>query len=222
MTPSAMPETTVILASFFKRLEGLEEIVRIVMSHHRMSALFTFRGKPEMKVLMDFSRSPAQVSIDNGAASGSVYATIRGEVMHEVLLDRMKPGVAVGRRELLLRGRVMDFSKIIPLFDVAPVLYREHLADIGHRGYARPAGKVLSKEEIMGEEMFKGEAIPLFQTSALDRFVARVVGGLAYGLGYLAGLLRYRLFKNLSLFGVLSQMSRGLEKATPQEIKNAR
>ena len=220
MTPSATPETTVILASFFKRLEGLEEIVRIVMSHHRMSALFTFRGTPEKKVLMDFSKSPARVSIDNGAASGTVYATIRGDVMHEVFLDRMKPGVAVGRRELLLRGRVMDFSKIIPLFDVAPVLYREHLADIGYRGYARPTGKVLSKEEIMGEKAFKGEAIPLVQMSGLEKFVSKAVGGLAYGLGYLAGLLRYRVFKNLSLFGILSQMSRGLEKATPPEIKN--
>ncbi len=220
MTPSATPETTVILASFFKRLVGLEEIVRIVMSHHRMSALFTFRGTPEKKVLMDFSKSPAQVSVDNGAVSGTVYATIRGDVMHEVFLDRLKPGVAVGRRELLLRGRVMDFSKIIPLFDVAPVLYREHLADIGYQGYIRPAGKALSKEEIMGEKAFKGEAIPLVQMSAPDKFVAKVVGGLAYGLGYLVGLLRYRAFKNLSLFGVLSQMSRGLEAATPRELKN--
>ena len=60
MTGSATPATTEVLASFFKRLEGLEEIVRIVMSHYRMSALFTFRGTPEKKVLLDFSRSPAK------------------------------------------------------------------------------------------------------------------------------------------------------------------
>jgi hypothetical protein len=221
MTGSATPETTVILSSFFKRLEGLEEIVRVVMSHYRMSALFTFRGTPEKKVLMDFSKSPAQVSIDNGTTAGTVCAAVDGDIMHEIFLDRKKPGVAVGRRELLLKGPVIAFSKIIPLFDIAPVLYREHLSDIGYGSYSRQAGKVLSKEEIMSGQAFKGEAIPLVQMSGLEKFGTRVINGLAYGMGYLVGLLRYRLFKKLSLFGVLSEMSRGLEAATPSEVKKA-
>jgi hypothetical protein len=220
MTGSTAPATTEVLASFFKRLEGLEEIVRIVMSHYRMSALFTFRGEPEKKVLMDFSKSPAQVSVDNGATAGTVYATIDGDIMHEVFLDRKKPGVAVGRRELLLKGPVMAFSKIIPLFDIAPVLYREHLADIGYAGFARQEGKALSKEEVMSDQVFKGDPIPLVRMSGLESLGARVINGLAYGLGYAVGFLRYRLFKKLSLFGVLSQMSRGLEAATPPEQKN--
>ena len=221
MTASATPETTEILASFFQRLEGLEEIVRVVMSRHRMSALFTFRGTPEKKVLMDFSKSPAQVLVGNGATTGSVYATIKGDIMHEVFLDRMKPGVAFGRRELLLRGQAMDFSKIIPLFDIAPVLYREHLADIGYGSFSRQAGKALSKEEVMSDQVFKGDPIPLVRMSGLEKFGARIINGLAYGLGYAVGFLRYRLFKKLSLFGVLSEMSRGLESATPPEIKDA-
>jgi len=220
MTGSTAPATTEVLASFFRRLEGLEEIVRIVMSHYRMSALFTFRGEPEKKVLMDFSKSPAQVSIDNGATAGTVYATIVGDIMHEVLLDWKKPGVAVGRRELLLKGPVMAFSKIIPLFDIAPVLYREHLADIGYAGFARQEGKVLSKEEVMSDQVFKGDPIPLVRLSGLESFASKVINGLAYGLGYAVGFLRYRMFKKLSLFGVLSQMSRGLEAATPPEQKN--
>jgi hypothetical protein len=220
MTGSATPATTEVLASFFKRLEGLEEIVRIVMSHYRMSALFTFRGTPEKKVLLDFSKSPAKVSVDNGATAGTVYAKIDGDIMHEVFLDRKKPGVAVGRRELLLKGPVLAFSKIIPLFDIAPVLYREHLADIGYAGFARQPGKTLSKEEVMSDQVFKGDPIPLVQMSGLESFGARVINGLAYGLGYAVGVLRYRLFKKLSLFGALSEMSRGLEAATPPEQKN--
>jgi len=219
MTASATPETTEILASFFQRLEGLEEIVRVVMSRHRMSALFTFRGTPEKKVLMDFSKSPAQVLVGNGATTGSVYATIKGDIMHEVFLDRMKPGVAFGRRELLLRGQAMDFSKIIPLFDIAPVLYREHLSDIGYEGYARQPGKTLSKEEVMSDQVFKGEPIPLVQLSGAEKFFTKVINGLAYGMGYVVGLFRYRLFRKLSLFGVLTAMSQGLEKATPPELK---
>lgn len=221
MTGSATPATTEVLASFLKRLEGLEEIVRIVMSHSRMSALFTFRGTPEKKVLMDFSKSPAQVSIDNGVTAGTVYATIDGDIMHEVFLDWKKAGVAVGRRELLLKGPVISFSKIIPLFDIAPVLYREHLADIGYGSFARQAGKTLSKEEVMSDQVFKGDPIPLVQMSGLETFGAKAINGLAYGLGYGVGFLRYRLFKKLSLFGVLSAMSGGLEAATPPEVKNA-
>ena len=145
---------------------------------------------------------------------------IDADIMHDVFLDRKKPGVAVARRELLLKGPVIAFSKIIPLFDIAPVLYREHLAEIGYGIYAREAGKALPKEEVMSGQVFKGEAIPLVQLSGLEKFGTKVVNGLAYGMGYLVGLLRYRLFKKLSLFGVLSEMSRGLEAATPPEEKN--
>ncbi len=221
MTGPATPETTEILASFLKRLEGLEEIVRIVMSHYPMSVLFTFRGTPEKKVLMDFSKSPARVSVDNGASGANVSAAIQGDIMHDVFLDRKKPGVAVARRELLLKGPVMDFAKIIPLFDIAPVLYREHLSDIGYGGFARQAGKSLSKEEIMNDPVFKGDPIPLVQLSALEKFGTQVINALAYGAGYAVGLLRYRLFKKLSLFGVIREMSRGLDAATPPEVKNA-
>ena len=38
----------------------------------------------------------------------------------------------------------------------------------------------------------------------------------SYSLGYLVGLLRYRVFKKLNLFDVLSAMSRGLAAASPQ------
>jgi hypothetical protein len=217
MKGAAMPETNVILASFFKRLEPLEEIVRTIMSHERMSALFTFRGMHEKKVLMDFTRSPARVTFDDDAASGTVYATADGRIMHEIFLNRLKPGAAVGRRELLLKGNVYAFSKVIPLFDIAPVLYREHLADINYPGFARFTGIGQPKEEIMSSQLLKGEGIPLVELSGGEKFAARVINGLAYVIGYVVGFVRYRLFKKLSVFGVLASMSRGLTAATPKE-----
>jgi hypothetical protein len=219
MTPSTTPEATVVLSSFFRRLEPLEEIVRVFMSQARMSALFTFRGTTDSKVLLDFSKSPAVVAVDNGARSGDVSITINGGVMHDIFLERMKPGVALGRREMLLRGPVSDLSKILPLFGIAPMLYREHLGDIGYNGYAREPGKSLSQEELMNGQVFKGEAIPLVQLSGPEKVGTKLINGLAYGLGYVVGLLRYRLFKKLSLFGVLTAMSTGLTKATPPELK---
>ena len=219
MTPSTTPEATVVLSSFFRRLEPLEEIVRVFMSQARMSALFTFRGTTDSKVLLDFSKSPAVVAVDNGARSGDISITINGGVMHDIFLERMKPGVALGRREMLLRGPVSDLSKIIPLFGIAPMLYREHLGDIGYDGYARQPGKSLSQEELMNGQVFKGKAIPLVQLSGPEKVGTKLINGLAYGLGYVVGLLRYRLFKKLSLFGVLTAMSTGLTKATPPELK---
>jgi hypothetical protein len=219
MTPSTTPEATVVLSSFFRRLEPLEEIVRVFMSQARMSALFTFRGTTDSKVLLDFSKSPAVVAVDNGARSGDVSITINGGVMHDIFLERMKPGVALGRREMLLRGPVSDLSKILPLFGIAPMLYREHLGDIGYNGYAREPGKSLSQEELMNGQVFKGEAFPLVRLSGPEKVGTKLINGLAYGLGYFVGLLRYRLFKKLSLFGVLTAMSTGLTKATPPELK---
>ena len=219
MAASATPEATVVLSSFFGRLEPLEEIVRVFMSEARMSTLFTFRGTTEKKVLMDFSKSPASVSVDNGATTATVYVTINGDIMHDIFLERTTPGVALGRREMLLRGPVMELSKVIPLFDIAPMLYKEHLSDIGYNDYARQPGKSLSKEELMNGQVFKGDPIPLVQLSSAEKFFTNVINGFAYGLGYVVGLLRYRLFKKLSLFGVLTAMSQGLEKATPHERK---
>ena len=219
MTSLATPEATVVLSSFFGRLEPLQEIVRVFMSQARMSALFTFRGTTDSRALLDFSKSPAVVAVDNGAQSGDVYVTIDGGVMHDIFLERLKPGVALGRRELLLRGPVKDLSKILPLFSIAPMLYREHLGDIGYEGYARQPGKSLSKEELMNGHVFKGEAIALVQLSGPEKVGTKLINGLAYGLGYVVGLVRYRLFKKLSLFGVLTAMSKGLEKATPPELK---
>lgn len=219
MALTATPEPTVVLASFFSRLEPLEEIVRVFMSQARMSALFTFRGTKDIRVLLDFSKSPAVVAVDNGARSGDVYVTINGGVMHDIFLEKLKPGVALGRRELLLRGPVKDLSNILPLFSIAPMLYREHLGDIGYDGYARQPGRSLSQEELMNGQVFKGEPIPLVQLSGPEKVGTKIINGLAYGLGYVVGLVRYRLFKKLSLFGVLTAMSNGLTRATPPELK---
>lgn len=219
MNGSAMLETNAILASFVKRLEPLEGIVRTIMSHHPMSVLFTFRGMHEQKVLLDFSRTPAAVTFDADPGAGTVAATVDGRVMHEIFLARIKPGVAVGRRELLLKGNVWAFSKVIPLFDIAPVLYREHLADIGYPGFQRPTGDGPAEEREMSNQLLKQEGVPLVRLSGGEKFAAAVINGLAYAAGYVMGVVRYRLFTKLSLFGVLNAMSRGLTAATPGEQK---
>jgi hypothetical protein len=218
MTDSVVPALTEILASFFKRLASMESIIRIVTSQARLGALFTFRGEPQKKVLLDLTSTPARVLLDEEAKGGHILVTVDGKIMHEILLDRMKPGLALGRRELLLRGCVMDFAKLIPLFDFGPVLYREHLSDIGYDGYARRKAFDLPKEKPMSGQVFKGDPIPLVELSGFEKIFFKTVNGIAFGVGYLVGLLRYRLFEKMSLFEVLSAMSRGLDAASPKGL----
>lgn len=207
----AIPE---LLASFFQRMSSLEAILRVITSDNRLSAQFTIRGDPTKKVLLDLGAAPVRVLLDEEARGGNIFMTIDSRVMHEILLGRMKPGLALGRREMLLRGCAMDFAKFIPLFDFGPVLYREHLADIGYDGFSRTSGPIVKQEASMGKKVYKGEPIPLVRLNPFERVFFKVVNGIAYGVGYLVGLLRYRLFEKLSLFDVLAAMSRGLEAAS--------
>ena len=68
----------------------------------------------------------------------------------------------------------------------------------------------------MSGEIFKGDPIPLKKLSAFEKAVFGTVNSLAYSIGYFVGILRYRMFKNMSVFDTLSAMSRGLEKAMPK------
>ena len=215
MTSTHSPPVTILLASLFKRLETIEAILRIILSEAKISALLTFRGEPEKRVLLDYSKSPALVLVDSRARTANIFVTINGDVMHEVFLGRMHAGKALGRRELLLRGSAVDLAKFIPLFDFAPLLYREHLADIGLNGFARPSGIAPAKESVMNGRIFNGDPIPLTRHSAFERLVIRFFNGAAYLAGYLVGTVRHRLFTKLSLFEVLSSMSRGLTAAAP-------
>ena len=72
-----------------------------------------------------------------------------------------------------------------------------------------------------GQISKKGDLLSLVERSGFEKFCSTLINGLAYGMGYAVGFLRYRVFKTLSLFGVLASMSRGLEAATPRDLKNA-
>ena len=208
---------TQVLASFFKRLEAMEAILRVIVSEARIRALLTFRGDPERKILLDFSNRPARVVFDDQTRDVDISVTIRGEVMHEILSGRMSAGQALGQRELLLRGSASHLARLIPLFDFGPVLYREHMAKLDFRGFSPRSNSETSEEEFMGSKSFKGDPIPLVRLSSFEKVVFGALNGISYALGYFVGIVRYRVFKKLNLFDVLSAMSRGLAAAAPPE-----
>jgi hypothetical protein len=208
---------TQVLASFFKRLEAMEAILRIIVSESRIRALLTFRGDPERKVLLDFSNRPARVVLDDQSRDVDILVTIRGEVMHDILSGRMSAGQALGQRELLLRGSASHLARLIPLFDFGPVLYREHVEKLDVRASSPQSGSQTSEEESMDTKHFKGDPIPLVRLSNFEKVVFGALNGISYALGYFVGIVRYRVFKKLNLFDVLSAMSRGLAAAAKVE-----
>jgi hypothetical protein len=205
-----------ILASFFKRLETIEAMLRIIVSEAKIRALLTFRGDPERKVLLDFAHAPARVVLEGQARDADIKLTIAGEVMHDVLSGRMSAGQALGQRELLLRGSASHLARLIPLFDFGPVLYREYLEKLGPSLSSPQSDSKMSKERAMESRTFNGDPIPLVYLSGFEKALFGALNGVAYALGYLVGLLRYRVFEKLNLFDVLSAMSRGLAAAAPQ------
>jgi hypothetical protein len=217
MTQISLPPTPVLIASFFKRLLVIETIIRIILKRANLSAAFTFSGKPQKKVLFDFSKPDASVDVDATTRTAHIHVAIDAGVMHDILLGKTKPGLAFGRRQLLLRGSAMNLSKFIPLFDFSPAIYREHLADTGCCGYTRKKGVPPLKEAVMSGRIFKGDPIPLTNYSLIEKTTTKLINGFAFLMGYLVGIMRYRVFEKLSIFDVLSAMSKGLEAASPKK-----
>lgn len=216
MDAGSIPKT-ILLSSLFKRLECIEPLTRIILSGAELSAVLTFRGKPEQKVLLDYSKYPARIVINDGVKDGHVYLTISGETMHEVLTGEMTPGTAIAQRELLLRGSPGHLAHFIPLLDFGNMLYREHLADAGCDGYSRASGATPIREAVMSGKIFNGDPIPLKELSAFEKSVFRIINAAAYALGRVMGFMRYRMMENMSLFDILSSMSRGLESAAAKK-----
>jgi hypothetical protein len=217
MSKSSIPTTPVIIASFFKRLITMDAIIRVILKQANLSAAFTFRGDAQKKVLFDFSKPDASVEVDETAHTAHIHVVIDAEIMHDILLGKMKPGLALGRRQMLLRGSAMNLAKFIPLFDFSPTIYREHLADTGYIGYIRKKGTAPLKEAVMSGKIFKGDPIPLTDYSKIEKIMIKLINRLAYLMGYLVGAIRYHVFEKLCIFDVLSAMSKGLEAATPKK-----
>ena len=211
------PPLSLVLTSFFQRMSAFEGILRVVLSGAELSAEMTFRGEPERKVLLDFTSRPLQVLVDDNTRSGDIRIAADSEIMHKVFSGQMNVGTAIGQRELLLRGSASNLARFIPLFDFAPMLYREHLADAGINGFARPSGWAPMKEILMNGHNFKGDPIELEKRTRVQEILFKRINASAYAMGYMMGTLRHRLLKNMSLFEALAAMSKGMDAAAPKE-----
>ena len=211
------PPLSTVLTSFFQRMSAFEGILRVVLSGAELSAEMTFRGDPERKVLLDFTNRPLQVLVDDSTRSGDIRIAADSMILHQIFTGQLNVGAAIARRELLLRGSSSNLARFIPLFDFAPMLYKEHLADVAMDGFARPSGWAPMKEILMNGHDFKGDPIELEKRSRVEEIMFKRINASAYAMGYMMGALRHRLLKNMSLFEALAAMSRGMDAAAPKD-----
>ncbi|MBW2527773.1 MAG: hypothetical protein JRI23_26570 [Deltaproteobacteria bacterium] len=209
------------LTSFFERLAPLEPILRIILRDAPLSAELSFRGPTDRKVMLDFSRKPARISVDESTDPGRIRVAVQSEVMHEILLGRLSPGEALGRRQLLLRGAASDLASFVPLFDFAPLLYRDHLADENVRGFERGGRTSFDREEAMKVDQFGARPGGLEHSGRAERAVVRMIERAAYAAGFGVGVLRHRYLQSLSMFEVMAAMARGVDAASPPERQPA-
>ncbi len=191
----AVEASTERIASFLERLGGLDRVLRVIVSDARLRVRFTIRGNPERAVLLDLVENPVRSSADDRSHAPDVMVTMTSETWHRVLSGDLAPGEALGRREMLLRGSASDLARCIPLFDFAPMLYREHAATARS---AHGKDRVMQRIDKTPAEV----GLPLSQ----------LTGKAAYVLGFGLGMMQRRV-PGLSLFDLLGAMSRGLEDA---------
>jgi hypothetical protein len=99
---------------------------------------------------------------------------------------------------------------------VAPLLYREHLADLGVDGFARPTRWAPLEETLMTDQPAR-TPVAIAERSRIEEILYRRIDDAAFALGYALGAARRRLLKNLSLFDVMSALSRGLDAAAARD-----
>ncbi len=207
-TPPTLDEA---LSSFFESLPRAESVLRVVTSDTDCPALFRFTGEKNWNLLLDFGQRPMQVRTGVRDDDGRVTIKIDTQTMHRIFSGDVAPGLCFGRREMLLKGSPSDFARLIPLFDFAPVLYRDHLAAIGFDGRPQPKNQETAP---MPNAIQKHDP-----RSEFEKFFQAILHALAYWLGFALGWIRHHVFKNLRLFDVLASLSQGLEDAAPKEKK---
>lgn len=209
--------TTTLITSFFQRLDSLEPVVRIILRGARLRAELTFHdGADHQTVVLDYLRAPARITLGRPRQPGMIRMKIDSDIMHQVLLGQLHPGQALGRREMLLRGKPTDLARFIPLLDFAPLLYREHVLAQSVAQPGQSPGAPARKEKDMTASGDHPRAVRLTMAGRSEQALLKLVQQLAYAAGYGMGALRRRFMRNLSLFDVLSAMARGIAAAQSQ------
>lgn len=203
------------LTSFFERLAPLDPVLRIILQQAPLSVRIELRGDDPHVLLLDFGVEPVRIVVDQPERDGALRVAVPSDVLHRVLLGQLSAGEALGRRELLLRGAASDLARFVPLFDFAPLLYRDHLADLDVAGFERRRAAPSNREERMSHAKRDRGWLAFGGSRRPEAALARVVEQAAFAAGYGVGTLRHRYLRSLSLFEVMAAMARGVAAATP-------
>ncbi len=182
-----------VLGGFFERLPAVDPIVRALIGDDPVVLTIELR-EPALRVAIDLGARPLAIRFET-AEAGTVALAATADDLHAVLGGALGMGAAITRKRVVVHGSTARLMRVMPLFFVAPHLYRQHLAALGRADLAPRA------------------AAPPTDTS--EEPVNALIGRLAYAAGFALGLLKTRLVRDLDVLGALAALGRGLERARP-------
>lgn len=192
--------------TFFEGLNELSPLIRFLLGAGPLTASLQVRGESPAWLLLDATRDPVRITRHQGQAPSTVKAAATAQVWADILSGRVAPGAAFGRRELLLRGSASELARLIPLLELAPPLFRDHVSN--------PAGSVMEAQAMSStrKTILSSIAAPRAQ---LARVAATGLRRAAYWTGYSLGTLQRRGIARERLLDLLASAARGWERAVP-------
>jgi hypothetical protein len=229
-------EASATLGAFLHRLADVEPVLRRLTGGEPMLVLLTIE-EPDLELMLDFASRPIRVldSIASGrGAMSRIGIVTTADVMHKLLLGQMLAARALDERRLLLRGSMALVARFLPLLDLTPTLYADHLRRIGRadliapRGAVHPGAYARNLEfadkgvDAMARRVWTawvgrsfvrlGQRLRIDERPRLSRATRAALRASAYGAGWLVGALQ-RVQPSLSLFDMMQAMGDGLDRS---------
>ena len=192
--PGAQVET---ILSFLARLRSLGGLL-LALAGRPLQLVIELRQEGR-KVLLDLSEKGVKVVEGGTSLDAPAGMAATKEDLHQVLLGRMSITDGMETRRLLLRGGLYHHMAFVPVLDVAPALYEEHLL------------LAAAAEDTRGEGGEGRVSTP--EPGGSPGLLTRLLGVFAYLGGRVVG----RLPRSL-LIAAFRAMARGLSKFSTFEF----
>lgn len=195
-------------SSFFERLDSMSPWVRLLLGQGPLSVALDIRAEPVCRILIDATSDRVRITKMTTATPTALRVAADASVWVDVLSGRVAPGEAYGRRELLLRGSASDLARLIPLLELAPPLFRDHLS-----------ARIPSSQEAPVMTTNRRSVASLLDKprSALGRLASTGLHRAAFWTGYSLGRLRRGGLDRAALMELLTSAAQGWERAEVPE-----
>ncbi len=187
-------DTERTLTEFFEQFPTISGMLQAILADE---PLLVMEFRPSGTTLaLDFSADPVRVTVNPAGTRGTVTMSATADVMRDLMLGTQAAAELLGDRQLMLRGGMYGMTKMLPLLQLSPPLFCDHLVT-----------RVENDEEGEGGVRRK-------LTARGRRFAASVTERPWCAMAFIAGLGLGRLERS-ELQRALAAMARGMERTSP-------